>query len=685
MKKYADIVIKHKKSVLIVFIVLALLGAFASLMVSINYNMVDYLPKDAQSTAAIEIMKDEFGGELPNANVMIKGVSIQEALSYKDKLMGIDGVIAVTWLDDVVGSDVLSSMPVDYLDSAIVENYYKDSTALFSVTVESGQEKTAIAAIRDIIGEDNAVSGDAVDSATAQALSSTEVIKAMGILIPVIIVILILATTSWLEPVLFLAAIGVAVLINMGTNLFFGELSFITQTISPILQMAVSLDYAIFLLHSFEEFRKEHPPHKAMALAMKKAFSAIAASAATTIVGFLALLFMRFGVGADLGINLVKGIILSFLSVMIFLPALTLICYKLLDKTHHRSFIPSLNRVGKLVTKISAPFMIIAVLIVVPCFMAQSNIEFLYGTGSAAAATRAGQDKALIDDVFGNENTLVLMVPNGDTGTEAELCSALDDVPNVKSVISYVTAVGSAIPPEYLSAEIAEQFYSENYARIIIYTDMAQEGTEAFSTVKSILDTAGGYYGQYYLAGQSATLYDMRTVVSTDTTTVNIAAIIGILIILLITFKSPIIPFLLVFTIESAIWLNLSFAYFSGQSFNFIGYLVISTVQLGATVDYAILMTDRFIYNRRLLPKKEAMRKTIGENLKAVLISAAILSIAGFTLAASSSNIIISQLGTLLGRGTALSFLMVVLVLPALLLLFDGVIQKTRFRFKKPN
>jgi Predicted exporters of the RND superfamily len=687
MKKFADFVIRHKAAVLILFLALSCVCAVTSSWVRINYNMADYLPKDAQSTAALSVMKDEFGGELPNARVMVHGVTVQQALDYKDKLASVAGVTAVTWLDDAVGSDVLTSTPVAYLDQAVVGNYYKNNTALFSITIASGQEKDAVAAIRSLIGDGNAVAGDAVNIAESQAMSVTEVVKAMEILIPIVIGILLVSTTSWLEPLLFLISIGVAVLINMGTNVFFGQISFITRTVSPVLQLAVSLDYAIFLLHSFREFRKDNPPKTAMALAMKKAVTAVAASAATTVVGFLALLFMRFQVGSDLGLNLVKGVILSFVSVMTFLPALTLCCCKLLDKTRHRSFLPGFGPVGRLVTKISGLFLILAVLLAVPTYLAQSHIEFLYGTGSISEATRAGKDEAAIEQVFGSDNMLVLLVPRGDAGKEADLCAALSKVRNVTNVVSYATEVGSEIPPEYLTADITDSFYSAHYARIILYTDMPSEGAEAFGTVKAILDTAGGAYGAgtCYLAGQSATLYDMRTIVSKDTVTVSIAAIIGIFLILLITFRSPVTPFLLVFTIESAIWLNLSFAYFSGQSFNFIGYLVISTVQLGATVDYAILTTDRYLRNRKEMPKKEAMRRAVGDNLVAILTSAAILSIAGFTLEATSTNLIISQLGQLLGRGTALSFLMVVLVLPALLMLFDGAMRKTTFFSEKPR
>ena len=300
-----------------------------------------------------------------------------------------------------------------------------------------------------------------------------------------------------------------------------------------------------------------------------------------------------------------------------------------------------------------------------------------------ANVSRVAVDNTAINEMFGSENQLVLLVEKGDAGTEKQLCDELADVPHVKTVLSYVTAVSSEIPPEYLSGNIASQFYSKHYARIVLYTDMTEEGDETFATVKQVNDISEKYYDNFYLTGQSAVLHDIKTIVSTDTTVVNLIAVIGIFVVLLITFKSISIPFLLLFTIETAIWINLSFAYFGGQSFNFIGYLVISTVQLGATVDYAILMTDRYLHNRKTMPKKEAMKTTLGSNLSAVLTSAAILSISGFILAMTSTNPIISELGTLLGRGTLLSFFMVICVLPELLVLFDKIIQKTTLKSKE--
>jgi len=685
MERLSQAIVRHKKIIFSVFLTVTALCAIFSLLVSVNYDMVDYLPRDAQSTIAINIITEEFKDEMPNARVMLTSVSVLEALEYKEKISKIDGVSSVSWLDDIVGLDTLKTTPVEFLDPSVVDNYYRNNNALLILSIESGKEKKSLDALYELIGENNAVAGEAVNTAKTQAMSVSEVLNAMAILVPVILIILLLSTTSWTEPLLFLLAIGIAVVINMGTNILYGEVSFITQTVSPVLQLAVSLDYAIFLLHSFNDHRISHEPQKAMMLAMKNSLTTVAASAATTVVGFAALIFMRFGIGSDLGLNLFKGVFLSFITIMIFMPAFTLMVYKAIDRTRHGRLIPDFAKAGGLLMKLRIPFLILALVVVVPCFLAQSNTRFLYGTGSIANTSRVGRDTSYIREMFGESNMLVLLVPRESTGKESELCDALSEIPHVNSVVSFVTAVGAEIPQEFVPKEAARQFYSDNYARIILYTDTEEESEITFDTVQSVLDTAAIYYDTYYLAGQSATLYDMKSLVSTDTRIINLAAIIGIFIILLVTFRSLTLPVLLIFTIEAAIWINLSFPYFTEKPLNFIGYLIINTVQLGATVDYAILLTNSYLDDRRTLSKKEAMKATIENNLAALLISAGILSTAGFTLAFTSSNPIISDLGTLLGRGTLLSLAMVAFVLPALLVLLDKLIQKTTFKRKFYN
>lgn len=646
--------------------------------VSVNYDMKDYLPEDSPSTEAIDIMEDEFSSSVPNANVMMKDMTVQEALQFKKELEDIDGVSDVTWLDDAIDTKT----PLEMVDDELVETYYKDGNALFSFNIRDGEEVEITDKVYDLIGEDNALTGDALDNATQQKAAFSETMFAAGLLVPIIIIILVLSTTSWLEPVFFLTAIGVSVLINLGTNIFLGEISYVTQSVAPILQLAVSLDYAIFLLHSFQDYRDEgHPPQEAMHLAIGRSFPAIIASASTTFFGFIALTFMNFEIGSDLGLNLVKGIVLSFLSVMIFLPALTLMFYKGIDKTQHKPFIPKFKHVGKFVMKIRIPVVLIVVLLLVPAFLAQNQITFIYGIGEQEETTRPGLDESEIEDVFGKNTDIVLLVPRGDVATEERLVDDVNDLTHVTNTLSYVTAVSAVIPEEYIDEDVKEEFYSEHYSRIIITTDLGDEGEEAFEVIEEVKEVADNYYGaDYYTLGESVTLYDMKNVVEKDNTVVNILTVVTIAFVLLVTFKSLMFPVLLLLTIQASVWINLSVPYFTDEPLVFIGYLIVSTVQLAATVDYAILLTVEYRDNRKIMPALPAVKKTLDDKLFSIVISASILSSVGFILWITSSDPIVSSIGLLLGRGALLAFTMVVLLLPAMLVLLDKIIEKSTWK-----
>ncbi|ELK47781.1 MMPL family transporter [Halobacillus sp. BAB-2008] len=639
--------------------------------------MVDYLPQDSPSMEAMDLMEEEFDEPVENARVMIQDVSITEALQYKEDLEAIEGVSGVTWLDDVVDLKV----PLEMADADMTDSYYKDNAALFSLNIAEGFEVDATDAIYELIGEDNAVAGEAVNTATSQKMTGSESAYAAALLVPIIILILVLSTTSWMEPVFFLVAIGVSVLINLGTNIFLGEVSFVTQSVAPILQLAVSLDYAIFLLHSFSDYRKQvEDPKEAMQLAMKRSFPAIIASASTTFFGFTALTFMDFGIGSDLGLNLLKGILLSFISVMIFLPALTLMFYKWIDRTKHRAFIPDFKNVGRRVMKFKVPSLILVVLLIVPAYLAQGQTSFIYGTGEQPDNTRAGQDVEAIQQEFGKNMPMVLLVPRGDRAKEEQIVQELEDMEGISSVMSYVNIVSPAIPPEFLEESMTEAFYSEHYARITLYTETDAEGEEAFSLIEKVKETADEYYEENHLLGESVTLYDMKNIVQKDNTLVNALTIITVALVLLLTFRSISIPLILLVTIQLSVWINLSFPYFSDTPLVYVGYLLISTIQLAATVDYAILFTENYNHLRKDMPALQAIKRTIDEKIFSIFVSAAILSSVGFILWMTSSNPIVSSIGLLLGRGALLAFLMVVFVLPALMVVLDPIIRKTTYK-----
>lgn len=676
MEWFARKITGHKKFVTFIFTALACLCGILMIKVKVNYSLADYLPPDAESTVTLNVMQEEFNEAIPNERVMVQNVSIQEALEYKEKLKAIDGVEAVMWLDDMVNL----KQPIDYLDPLITGGYYKNGNALFQVTVAKGREMKTTDEIYKLIGEENAVDGEAATNAFAQKSSFRESMSAMMILIPVVVVILSLMSSSWIEPILYLATIGISVLINLGSNIFLGEISYITQSISPILQMAVSLDYAIFLLHCFDEERAETDDvETAMVKAMQRAFPSVSASAATTLFGFLALMFMRFKIGSDLGLNLVKGIIFSYIAVMVFLPALTLLTYKWLDKTRHKKLLPEFTTFGKFLMKIRIPALILLLIIVVPCYRAQERSNFIYGMGEANQEMKLGQDNRKINEIFGRATATVALVPKGNIAKEKELAQKFHQLPQVTAVISYADTVGTTIPEGFLDEKLVRNFYSDNYARIIVSSDTAEEGEEAFALVEQIRDLTAEYYDEHYSTGQSAVLYDMKEVVSHDTKLVNTVAILAIGLVLVLTFKAwiPLLPLLLLFVIEAAIWINLAIPYFMGQSLVYIGFLVINTVQLGATIDYAIFITNNYTLMRKKYKENDAASEVLSHNLAAIMTSAVILASAGFCLKFTSSNPIVADLGLLLGRGTIFSFLAVAAILPMLLILFDKAIGAT--------
>ena len=640
--------------------------------------MVDYLPEEAPSSIGLEEMESEFTASIPNTSVLIRDVSVQEAIEYKEQLGTIDGVSDVMWLDDLMDTRI----PLEVADSSMIESYYKDGQALISLTIETGAEVDATNAIYELIGEENAVAGEAVNTATSQNMTSSETIYAAALLIPIIVIILILSTNSWAEPIFFLTAIGVSILINLGTNVFLGEISFVTQSVAPILQLAVSLDYAVFLLHRFsDELKLGHSPEKAMAIAMKASFPVIFVSALTTFFGFMSLMLMEFGIGADLGLNLVKGIVFSFLSVVVFLPALTLYGYKWIEKTRHKSLVPSFKGVGSKILKWRIPALLLVFALLVPSFLAQSSTSFTYGLGDLPEDTRTGQDVRAIEEAFGQSTPIVLLVPNNDVAKEEALAHELEMLPHVDSVMSYATAVDSAIPIDFLDESITSEFRSASYSRLMVFTNAGVEGDIPFQLVEQTRELASSYYGdEAHSLGESVTLYDIKETVSKDNQFVNIMTIVTIAFILLLTFRSISIPIILLLTIQAAVWINLSVPYFTNDSLVFVGYLIVSTVQLAATIDYGILLMETYKHHREKMPAYQAMKTALDEKLFSITISAAILSSVGFILWFTSTNPTVSSIGLLLGRGAALAFLLVIFFLPALLLVSDRFVKKTTYK-----
>lgn len=677
MERLVNGILKYKKSILVFFILATVISLFTSSMVNINYNIMDYLPEEAPSTKALDVMNEEYDKGAANVRVVLKDVSIVDALKYKEKIKKVNGVDDIQWLDDVVNI----KEPLELQNQDTIESWYKNNEALFSITVNEDKEESAIDEIGEIIGENGMISGSAVNIVFAQETTEKELIKMMVILIPIILIILFLTTSSWFEPVLFLSTIGIAIIINSGTNLILGEISFVTKAAGSILQLAVSMDYSIFLLHRFSEFRNEGLAVKeAMKEAILKSVSSILSSGLTTVVGFAALIVMKFKIGPDMGFVMLKAICLSLISVLVLLPVLALYCYKLIDKTQHKSFMPKFNKFAKVSYKFRYISIILFLLLLIPCFLAQQNNSFSYGASEIYSdeSTKIGHDTAAINKEFGKTNPLVLMVPKGDLVSERALCDELENIDKITSITSYAETVGITIPTEYVPDDTLSQLISDNYSRFIIVANVKVEGDETFALIDEIRNLAYKYYDDsYYFLGESVNTLDLKETIEDDNKKVNAISIIAIMIILLLTFKSLSLPIILVLVIEFSIWSNLTFNYFIGNDVFYIAYLIISSIQLGATIDYAILFTNRYIENRETMNKKEATQATISTTTVSILTSASILATAGIILGEISTNSIIAQLGILVGRGAILSLILVLFVLPALLMLLDKLIAKT--------
>ena len=377
MRKFYIKVVRHRKLILALFLAAAVVCFFLKSMVSVNYDMTDYLPQDKPSSVALDTMKEEFAQGVPNARVMIKDVSVPEALQYKEKIKKVDGVTSVAWLDDAADLEE----PLSSLDQSTVETYYKDNNALMSIAIEEEKRMDAVSAIRKIIGDDNDMTGSAVSAAYATKNTVHEISKISGIAVAFVLLVLLLTTMSWAEPFLILIGIGVAIIINAGTNLVFGEISFVSNAAGSILQLAVSLDYSVFLIHRFTECRREfEDPEEAMVEALCRSASSIASSGMTTVIGFLALVTMEFNLGVDIGLVLTKGIAISLITVFVFTPGLVLLTYKLIDKTAHRSLLPSFKGFGRFVQRISIPAVCIFALAIGPAFHFYNQNDFYFGS-----------------------------------------------------------------------------------------------------------------------------------------------------------------------------------------------------------------------------------------------------------------------------------------------------------------
>lgn len=678
MHRVAEFIVGHSKLLLMLFGAFTVLGGLLTLIVPVNFNLAAYVPKDAPSSIAIDVMAAEFDDSIPNTRVYVPDLTLSQALATKQRIESVPAVASVIWLDDFIDLKI----PLELADPDVVAGFFTDDGgALYQVAVDLTDTTTTLVQLQEIATPDGAVEGQLVDLALAQISTTTEVNTIMAFMLPLGLLLLTLSTLSWLEPLILLVTIGIAIALNMGSNVILDEISFITAAVAGVLQFAVSMDYGIFLLHA----RKRHldagaDRRESLRLAVVESSTAILASSATTIFGFLALVFMSFQLGPDMGLVLAKGVAFSLICVIFFMPALMLVLDRAVLATSHRSLLPSFGRLGRGISRAAVWLLFIGLLLPV-AYLAQGMNDFRYGTGAYPQGSRENADRAFIQQEFGRALPMALLVPRGDWGAEHQLEQDLAALDEVAAITSFQTQVGRLLPSEVLPEDQISSLLSENYSRIVATVETEKEGDEAFALVEQVRAIAQEYYPDaYHLTGESVVLSDMKTSITADGIVVNGLAVGAVWLVLLVSFRSLLVPFLLVLTIEGAIWLNLAVPYLAGNYMVYIGYLIISTVQLGATVDYGILFTQNYTANRLTMGKHESVVATVGQTFGTLLTPALILASAGLILNLVSSLEVVSQLGAVLGRGALISFVMVNLFLPGLLIIFDRAIEKTTWK-----
>ncbi len=662
--------------------------------VKVNYDLSKYLPQFAQTKQALDVMEDEFG--YPGmARIMVKNVSLQEAERIRTQISDLEGV------DVVVGPDLATDVymgasfanegltDLASVDVFSMKDYYRDGNALMDVIFEKGDDnpltRTDIEKIYTIVGKDRGCfAGSAVSSKEREESITHEITIAIVMALVIIWLILTLTTTSWVEPFLFILIMIIAIILNMGSNLIFGTISFFTFSTAAILQLAVSMDYSIFLLHTFTAIKNTGVEiNKAMEMAVKESCSSILASGATTIVGFIVIAFMRFTIGKDVGFVLTKGIICSLATVLLLMPTLILHFNKKIEKTAHKPLIPSFDRFARLMNRIRKPVFVIAALLAVPCYFGQSMNAFYYGDDAIGAGpgTRVYEDTRKINEVFGKSNMVIGIVPNGSVVTERQLTDALEDLDFVNYAISMSGTIPRGIPESFLPDKVIKQLRSSRYARFLISMNTVQESQYAFDSSQKLEGIIRQYYpDDAYVIGMTPTTIDIRDILTDDYNKVSLLSLAGVALVVLITFQAVLVPILVIIPIEVAIYLNMTLPYVMGDSMVYIGYIIVSCLQLGATIDYSILMTNNYLGFRKTMNNTDSAMAAISKSTLSILTSGGILTVVGYLLFFTSSIQAISQVGRLVGRGAVLSMVLVLSLLPALLSLFDRQIQKQQER-----
>lgn len=687
MQKFGRGVVKLRVPILIVSVLLLIPSIFGFVSTRINYDILSYLPSDIETMKGQDIMLDEFG-KGGFSLVMLDGMDDKDVEKVKEKIEKVDHVCDVLWYDTL--ADV--SLPKEVLPDDIYDFFNTDNSTMMAVFFDEATSADgsleAVKEIRSIAGEQCFVSG--MSSVVEDIKDLTMQEAPMYVVIAVILTSIILALTmdSFLIPLFFMLSVGMAIIYNMGTNFIQGEISFITEALAAVLQLAVTIDYSIFLWHSYKEEKEKHPGDnkEAMAVAIGKTITSVVSSSITTVAGFLALCFMSYELGMDMGIVMAKGVVIGVICCITVLPSMILVFDKALEKTMHKDLVPSLEKPSKFIIKHHAAFIVLFIVVLIPAVYGQMNTNVYYNlTDTLPKDLNSVIANTKLDEEYNMATTHMLLV-DADMKPK-EVNSMLDEMGKVDGVsfsMSLDTLIGPSIPREIVPDSVTKILKSDKWQLMLIGSEYKVASDEENAQIDELSKILKSYDKDGMLIGEAAATKDLIDITDHDFKVVNIVSIAAIFIIILIALRSVSLPIILVAVIEFAITVNMGVPCFTNTTIPFIASVVIGTIQLGATVDYAILMTTRYKTERNAgKDKHEAVTIALTTSMKSIMVSALGFFASTFGVGVYSSVDMISQLCTLMSRGAIISMITVICILPSMLMLFDKVIINTTMGMKK--
>lgn len=688
--KFGKWVVKCRIPILILAVALLVPSLIGMIMTRINYDMLTYLPGDIDTVVGQDILMDEFG-KGAFSFVIIEGMDPKDVSSLREDISHVDHVDTVLWYDDF--ADV--SVPMEILPSKLYDAFNSgDSTMLaifFDTSTSSDDTMEAITAIRSIAGKQCFVSGMSAMVTDLKDLCEKEEPIYVGISVALACVAMMIFMDNWITPFVFLMSIGMAILLNMGTNYFLGEISYLTKALSAVLQLAVTMDYSIFLWHSYEEQKSMYEDNKeAMAVAINNTLTSVVGSSITTVAGFIALCFMSYTLGLDLGIVMAKGVILGVIGCVTTLPSMILVLDKLLQKTSHKSLLPDMEKVASGITKVFPVFLILFLGLVLPSYLSYkaTNNEVYYDLGETLPEDMAyvvANSKLQEDFGVGATHMVLVSTDVSDTDVRA-MIHEMENVEGIKYALGLESVVGPLVPEEMLPESVKEVLKSDDWELLLVNSEYKTATDEVNAQINELNTILKKYDSKGMLIGEAPCTKDLIETTDEDFKVVNAVSIVAIFVIIALVEKSITLPLILVAVIELSIFINLGLAHLTGTSLPFIAPICISTIQLGATVDYAILMTTRYKQERyEGRDKREAVTNALKVSIPSIIVSAMGLFSATFGVALYSDVDIISSLCDLMARGAIVSMFAVILFLPAMFMLFDKMICVTSIGFRNKN